>query len=88
MIKLNGEERDSTGISLEDLFANEGYNRARIVVEINSCAVPGDDYAATILEDGDEVEMFHFHGGGGLKAKRITSFSYLPCCLTNSRLSL
>ena len=64
-IKINGEDKEiSAGLSLGDLLEQLQIRPARVVVECNHDIVPRDAYAATILADGDSLEIVHFVGGG------------------------
>ena len=64
MVKINGESRDVDGMSIQDFLKQENYKTERIVVERNMEIVPKPDYASTKMEDGDEIEIVSFVGGG------------------------
>lgn len=64
MVRINGEEKPAAGMTVAAYLAAEAFNTARIVVERNGEIVPKDRYAATVLRDGDEVEIVCFMGGG------------------------
>ena len=64
MITLNGVFKEGAGMSLEDFLKAEGFNKARVAVGLNGQVVSKDQYQALILKDGDQVEVFHFMGGG------------------------
>ena len=64
MVKVNGEERDVAGMSVEAFLSQEKYTAGRVVVEKNMEIVPKTAYASTKLEDGDEIEIVSFVGGG------------------------
>jgi thiamine biosynthesis protein ThiS len=64
-VKINGEEKVITdGISLGSLLEELQIRPARVVVEHNRNIVPRDAYGATLLADGDALEIVHFVGGG------------------------
>lgn len=64
-LKLNGEEKEiADGISLGSLLEELQIRPARVVVEHNRNIVPRDAYGATILAEGDALEIVHFVGGG------------------------
>ena len=64
MLKINGEEKEAAGQTVADYLASSGFNAARVVVELNEAIVPRGKYAETILNDGDQVEIVCFMGGG------------------------
>ena len=64
MLKINGEELDAAGQTVAAFLSSAGYDATRIVVELNEAIVPRGKYAETILNDGDQVEIVSFLGGG------------------------
>lgn len=64
MVKINGTELDAAGKSLAEYLAEAGYDPKRIAVEKNDEIVPKAQYAATVLQDGDSLEVVSFVGGG------------------------
>ena len=64
MVKINGQDCDTAGISVAEYLAAENYNVNHIVVEYNLTIIPKEQYGQTILKDGDEVEIVSFIGGG------------------------
>jgi thiamine biosynthesis protein ThiS len=64
-IVINGEDREFTSVaSLSDLLAQLGMKLDRVAVELNRDLVPRDRWPATMLDDGDKLEIVHFVGGG------------------------
>jgi thiamine biosynthesis protein ThiS len=64
-IKVNGEEREvPEGFTLLALLESLGLHPSRVAVERNLEVVPREKYAETVLEEGDELEIVHFVGGG------------------------
>lgn len=64
-VKINGEEKEITdGLSLGSLLEELQIRPARVVVEHNRNIVPRDAYSATVLAEGDALEIVHFVGGG------------------------
>jgi len=62
---VNDEPRTVPGgATIAELVALLGLGPRRIAVEVNSAVVPRADYGATVLRDGDAVEIIHFVGGG------------------------
>ena len=64
-IKINGEEKElADGLNLRALLEELQIRPARVVVEHNRNIVSRDLYGATMLLDGDALEIVHFVGGG------------------------
>ena len=53
MIKINGNEFDYAGRSVQEVITELGYDKSRIAVERNEMIVPKASYEETMLEDGD-----------------------------------
>ena len=64
MVKINGKERQSAGKTLAEYLATTDYDPKRIAVERNGAIVPKAQYADTVLQDGDSMEIVSFVGGG------------------------
>ena len=64
MVKLNGEELNIEGKTVEEYLATTNYDPKRIAVERNGDIVPKSQYCETVLKDGDSVEVVSFVGGG------------------------
>ena len=64
-ITLNGTRRDiAPGLTLHDLVLSKNLDPAVVVAERNGDIVPGARFAATVLHDGDRLELLSFVGGG------------------------
>lgn len=64
-VQVNGEARGvPAGASVADLLALIGLEARKVAVERNREIVPRSAYAATLLADGDAIEIVHFIGGG------------------------
>ncbi len=62
---INGEPRDlEEGATVARLLAALELDGRRLGVEVNRSIVPKSAYAATLLGEGDAVEIVHFVGGG------------------------
>ncbi len=64
-IQLNGERRpvaDKT--SLEALLEVFSLPHKRVAIELNGSVVRKNDWATTLVADGDRLEVVHFVGGG------------------------
>ena len=64
MVKVNGEELDIAGKTVAQYLSTTNYDPKRIAVERNGDIVFKSQYDATILQDGDSVEIVSFVGGG------------------------
>ncbi|GEA17406.1 MAG: sulfur carrier protein [Moorella sp. (in: firmicutes)] len=64
-LKVNGEERDvAAGLTVAELLQELGIDGRYMALERNRQVVPRQDYATTVLEEGDELEIIRFVGGG------------------------
>ncbi|HEY4765241.1 MAG TPA: sulfur carrier protein ThiS [Candidatus Sulfotelmatobacter sp.] len=67
-LQINGDERDFSDVpaslTLAALVAILGMKPDRVAVELNRDIVPRDRWAATLLKEGDRLEVVHFVGGG------------------------
>jgi len=64
-IRLNGDEHTLPGpLSVADLLARLEIDPRRVAVERNFHVIRRDAYAATVVNDGDEIEIVNFVGGG------------------------
>ena len=64
MVKVNGAELDIAGKTVAQYLSTTNYDPKRIAVERNGDIVFKSQYEATILEDGDSLEIVSFVGGG------------------------
>lgn len=64
-VTVNGEVRDITPDTTIGVLLNGlGLNPKVTVVQRNDDVVPRDEYDATLLVDGDMLELVRFVGGG------------------------
>jgi thiamine biosynthesis protein ThiS len=64
-IKINGEEKQiAEGLSINALLESLQIRPGRVVVERNRDIVQRDSFGATMLVEGDALEIVHFVGGG------------------------
>jgi thiamine biosynthesis protein ThiS len=64
-ISLNGEPHELAGpLTLTALLAQLNIDPRRVAVEHNLTVVKRANYDNTQVEDGDEVEIVNFVGGG------------------------
>ncbi|MDR1059518.1 MAG: sulfur carrier protein ThiS [Treponema sp.] len=65
MVTVNGKLRDQGAeMTLAELLEAEGYKPDQVAVGLNGTVVPRGGYAQVLLGDNDEIEIFHFMGGG------------------------
>lgn len=64
-IQVNGEVQEiPDGISLEDLVQRLSLQPVRIAIELNHSVARRNQWANTMLKEGDRIEIVHFVGGG------------------------
>ncbi|HLE85924.1 MAG TPA: sulfur carrier protein ThiS [Thermoanaerobaculia bacterium] len=64
-ILLNGEAREAAaGATVLDLLAELGRHPRTVAVEHNGEILPRERYGATVLREGDRVEVVGFVQGG------------------------
>lgn len=64
-VHLNGKDRDlAPGHSVRSLIESLELHPAMVVVELNREILKRDAYADTPVNDGDNIELVHFVGGG------------------------
>ena len=63
-VNINGEEVDAAGKTLADYLEEAGYDTRGIAIERNGAIVPKSQYALTVLQDGDTVEVVRCVAGG------------------------
>lgn len=64
MVRINGEACDAAGGTVAEYLADAGYDVKRIAVERNGEIIPRSCYDSVVLQDGDDVEVVSFVGGG------------------------
>ena len=65
MIKVNTRDRAwHEGLSVQGLLDEEQFVFKHIIVRVNAVYVPEEDYAGTIIVDGDDVMVLHLIAGG------------------------
>lgn len=68
-ITVNGEERDvqpgtTLAMLVAELAGSESQDPRGIAIERNLEIVPKSAHAATVIEEGDRIEVVQFVGGG------------------------
>jgi thiamine biosynthesis protein ThiS len=62
---LNGEPRAlSPGLTLAALITAEGLDPRGLAIEHNRTIAPRTQWATTFLQNGDQLELVQFVGGG------------------------
>ncbi len=65
IVRINGEEKEvGVGLNVSQLLDHLGIRPGRVVVELNRDILPRDAHSATVLKEGDSLEIVHFVGGG------------------------
>lgn len=64
-MQINGQNVSAAaGITLAQLLAQQGFDAARVAVELNGRIIGRSDFDVVRLADGDTVEVVQFVGGG------------------------
>jgi sulfur carrier protein len=64
-IQLNGQDHELPGpMTLDRLVERLGLDARKVAIERNLEIVPRSTYAATMLDEGDRLEIVNFVGGG------------------------
>ena len=63
-ITLNGEARELTGPSVQDVLSEIGLGTAKVATALNGNFLPAATRAATTLKDGDALEVVAPMQGG------------------------
>jgi thiazole synthase len=64
-VRINGEHRRvRAGLTIADLALELGLEPTKVAVERNLEVVPRSTLGQVLLDDGDELEIVHFVGGG------------------------
>ncbi len=64
-ITINGELREfQSALTVQALVEQLELDRKRVAIERNMTIIPACTYHAVNIEDGDEIEIVEFIGGG------------------------
>ena len=63
-VKLNGEPREIQAVTLGQLISHHNLNPEAIVIEINSVIAQKQAWPTITLNEGDQIEIISFVGGG------------------------
>lgn len=61
---VNGKEERHGSSTLIELIEDKGLRRDSLVVEVNGTIIRQEQWAATLLQEGDRLELLNFVGGG------------------------
>ncbi len=65
IVRINGKEKEvGVVLNVAQLLEHLGVRPGRVVVELNRDIIPRDAQGATVLKEGDSLEIVHFVGGG------------------------
>ena len=64
MATINGETVDAGGRTILRYIQETGYGEKQVVVERNLRIIPREEWARTVIEESDSVEILQFVGGG------------------------
>lgn len=64
-LTVNGEKRTcEAGLTLEAFLKSQNVKPESVVVEHNGKIIPFKEFGTLCLQDGDELEVLRFMGGG------------------------
>jgi thiamine biosynthesis protein ThiS len=64
-LTINGKDRDFPAqLTVSQLLSELAMKQDRVALELNREIVPKAKWDATMLSDGDRLEIVHFVGGG------------------------
>jgi sulfur carrier protein len=64
-VTVNGQPRDiAAGSTILDLLADLGIAPGQVAIERNRQLVRREQHGETVLQDGDQLEVVTFFGGG------------------------
>jgi thiamine biosynthesis protein ThiS len=70
-IRVNGEPLEIAGpITISALLADLKVDSRLVAVEHNLIVVKRDKYVSVVVNEGDEVEIVNFVGGGGAESAK------------------
>jgi sulfur carrier protein len=64
-IKLNNRDFEwEEGLTVQGLLDKKSYTYPKLIIKINNVLVSTEEYASTIIRDGDDVKVIHLLAGG------------------------
>lgn len=65
IIKLNNRDFPwEEGLTIEEIMKRKKFIFPKIIVKVNGKHIEKEDYAITIVNDGDDIKMIHLLAGG------------------------
>lgn len=64
LISFNGERREVSSSTIDQLLEEFSLGEERIAVELNRAIISRSKFESTPLKDGDVIEIVQFVGGG------------------------
>lgn len=65
MIKLNNRDSEwEEGLTVQGLLNKKSYTYPKLIIKINNVLVLSEEYASTVIRDGDDVKVIHLLAGG------------------------
>jgi len=65
IIKLNNRDFPwEEGLTVEKIIEKKSFTFPKIIVKVNGKHIEKEDYATTIINDGDNVQIIHLLAGG------------------------
>jgi thiamine biosynthesis protein ThiS len=79
LIQVNGESRElPQQLSLEQLLNYLSLPGDRVAIELNQKVIRRAEWSAAVLQEGDQIEIVHFVGGGSVGV--LASCDYWRSC--------
>jgi len=67
-VQINGDSREfDAELPLDELVKKLSLPAERIAIELNQEVIERKKWPATVIKDGDRLEIVHFVGGGSQK---------------------
>ena len=63
-IRLNGEKIMIENATLLEVILGTGFDKTSLVAELNCEVIKQENWQDTIIQDGDQIELLSFVGGG------------------------
>ena len=63
-VKINGKSEEISGGTVLDLLKSKKIEPQMVAVEVNDTVLDRDHLATTSLNEGDQVELLFYMGGG------------------------
>ncbi|MCA0171071.1 sulfur carrier protein ThiS [Bacillus sp. RAR_GA_16] len=63
-LQINGEQHDLDVVTLKDVVNHFGLQEGLVVTEVDEVIIDRSDWKDTKVQDGMNIELVHFVGGG------------------------